>query len=269
LQAARERGWLLAWDSGGALTLLDFGGTEVGGIRLTPPVTAVACADDGSAIAAVAGQRLLFLGADLAVRWEQSPPGVSALAVEAFGQYLAVALTDGGLNIMDRRGQVVSSTKTPRPLRFLGFAAERPLLIGSADFGLVVCCDLRGRWFWRDGLVAHVGSLDVCGSGLAALACFSDGLVRYGPEGGKQPPLSVGFVRRASLSYDGGSLLTLGQGKEVRLRHRNGTVLGEWEADAEPIGLFLDALGRRAALAFADGRVRLLDTERRAGAVGP
>jgi hypothetical protein len=267
LTSARERGWLLAWDAGGAVTLLDGSGTEVGGLRLTPPLAAVACADDGSALAVLAGERLLLLGSDLAVRWERRLDGGTALAVEAFGQYLAVALSSGSLQVLDRRGQTISSTTTPRPLRFLGFAAEKPLLIGAADFGLVACFDLRGRWFWRDGLVARVGSLDVCGSGQAALACFSDGLVRYGPDGVKQPPLTIGFVRRAALSYDGASLLSLGQGKEVRLRQRNGTVLGEWEADAEPLGLVLDALGRRAALAFADGRVQLLDTERRAGIV--
>src|SRR5579884_3786380 len=88
---ARERGRLLTWDTAGALTLLDAGGAEAGGVRLTPPLTAVACADDGSAVAALSADRLLYLGADLAVRWERRLSGGTALAVEAFGQYLAVA----------------------------------------------------------------------------------------------------------------------------------------------------------------------------------
>jgi len=268
LLPARERGWLLAWDAAGALTVLDAGGVEVAGARLARPLTAVACAEDGSALAALAGERLLFLGPDLAVRWDRpSPPG-TALAMEAFGQYLAAADPAGALRIVDRRGHVVGSATTPRPLRFLAFAAERPLLLGAADFGLVACFDLRGRWGWRDGLVARVGSLAVGGDGRAALACYSDGLVRYSADGVKQPGGAAGFVRKAGLSFGGERVLTLGQGKDVRLRDRK-DVLAEWQPDAEPVGLALDALGRRAALAFADGRVQCLDAITPAGEVRP
>src|SRR5947208_2371740 len=137
LLSARERGWLVTWDGGGALTVLDVGGTEVAGVRLEAPLGAVACAEDGSAFAAVAGQRLLYLGADLKVRWEQRLGGPAALALEAFGQYVAVADSSGGLRILDRLGKPTATVPTPRPLRFLAFAVERPFLLGAADFGLV------------------------------------------------------------------------------------------------------------------------------------
>jgi hypothetical protein len=268
LLPARERGWLLAWDAAGALTVLDAAGADVVAARLPQPPTALACAEDGSAVAALAGPSLHFLGPDLAVRWDRRLPGGTAVAVEGLGQYVAAADQAGALLVLDRRGHPVGSATTPRPLRFLAFAAERPLLLGAADFGLVAGFDLRGRCLWRDGLVAHVGSLAVAGAGHAALACFSDGLVRYSPDGVRQAAGPALFVRRAALSYDGGLVLGLGQGREVRLRGRPGTTLAEWEADAEPVGLALDALGRRAALAVADGHVQCLDTGRPAGEVG-
>ena len=50
----------------------------------------------------------------------------------------------------------------------------------SADFGLTACYDSAGRCVWRDGLVAHAGSLAVSGDGsVLVLACFSEGLCYY------------------------------------------------------------------------------------------
>ena len=52
LALARERGWLLAWDENSWLYLLNLAGQRQAQVRMTTPVAAACCADDGSAIVA-------------------------------------------------------------------------------------------------------------------------------------------------------------------------------------------------------------------------
>jgi WD40 repeat protein len=259
VRAAREPGTLLVWDANELLVWLSPAGA-VSGRREAPwPLAAVDCADDGSAIAVVGtGGQIGSLGADFKPRWQRtvSANGL-AVAVSPFGDVIAVADTGGAVHFLDAGGRDIARASNPRPFQHLTFIAERPLLIGSADFGSVAALDLGGRRRWHDSPFAHCGSLAATGDGrLIALACFSDGVSLYNLRGeklngGPRP----GPCRMAALSYDGSTLLTAGLDGLVRLHDRAGQTRSDFRPDAAVTSLALDALGTTAFVGLADGNV--------------
>ena len=98
LALAREKGWVLAWDNQDWLYLLNQAGERQAQMHAPGKLVAAACADDGSAYVAVGARgEIWWLAPDLHSRWERSVPHpVTALALDPFGQYLAVA--DAGSN---------------------------------------------------------------------------------------------------------------------------------------------------------------------------
>jgi hypothetical protein len=259
LALARERGWLIAWDEHHWLSLLNLAGERQGLLQAPAPLTAVCCADDGSAFAtAGTSGQVWFLAPDLMPRWERTLPRPAlALALDPFANYLAAADDSGGLYVFDRLGRTMCQTACPRPLWFLAFVPERPVLVGSAEFGLVASFDLTGRCQWRDGLVAHVGSLATSGDGsLIALACFSEGLCAYSldlPQRRLIP--SAGPCRMAALTFDGRLALTAGLDNRIRLTGTNGQPHDEWNPEGIVVSLALGPLGDYAVVGLADGKM--------------
>src|SRR5262249_55056533 len=155
------------------------------------PPTALACADDGSALAAGGPEgQVWWLNAALQPSGASRVPArVTGLALTTDGEHLAVADGQGGLRVMDRRGRILWTVTTPRPLHHLAFVPEAGLLVGCAEHGLVCCFEQSGPQRWRDGLVSNVGSLAVSGSGAEiALACFSEGLLCYAIDRARPEP---------------------------------------------------------------------------------
>ena len=261
---AREKGWILAWDTANWLTLLNQKGERQAQVRAASPLAAACCSDDGSAWAAGSSQgEVWWLAPDLTTRWERSvsAPILSA-ALDSLGQYLAVADQSGQIAIFDRLGRTVVRLQSPRPLHHLTFTPTA--LVGSADYGLVASFDLAGQWLWRDGLVAHVGALAVSGDGnQVVLACFSEGLLRYDGQGKKQERLPVlEPCRLVSLSFDGRLLLAGGLTGRVLLLDASGDMRASHSLEHSPAGLALAALGDSAVLALTDGPVVRLGMDR-------
>src|SRR5260370_5852244 len=194
LTLAREKDWLLAWDQGHWLYLLNQAGQRQGQFHFPGTLAAACCADDGSAYAAAGNKgEIVWLAPDLMPRWQHTllQPALAA-AMDPFGQYLVVADTRGHLTLFNNQGQEKISLQTARPMHHLAFVPMAPVLVGSADYGLVACFGLDGSMRWRDGLVSHAGALSVSGDGSKILiACFSDGLQAYDLAGNKRDRLRV------------------------------------------------------------------------------
>jgi hypothetical protein len=257
LSLAREAGVTLAWDKTHWLYLVGPDGRAQAQRHFHPGLTAATCADDGSACAAASTTRqVMWLTPDLQTRWEKKLPyPLVAVALDPFGQYLAAADVRGHVHFFDRLGHAVSRTQSPRPLHHLTFVPAAPVLLGSADYGLVAAFDLTGKGLWRVGVVAHVGALAVTGGGdLILLACFSEGLQRYGPSGQALGRLAAAEAcRLASVSFDGGRLVVGGLGNQLRLLDRGGQLLGIHHLDKPAVGLALGALGKDLIVAGTDG----------------
>jgi hypothetical protein len=261
---ARESNQLLAWDEHHWLYLLSPRGERQAQARPVGALAAAAIADDGSALA-VAGTagEVSRLAPDLSPRWQRAlrRPAV-AVALDPFGRRLAVSDARGGLLLLDRDGRPLWEVQQPRPLHHLAFVPEAPFLLGAADFGLVVCLDAAtGRVVWRDGLAAHCGALATSGDGeVIVLACFSDGLRRYGRDGGPKGHVTTKEpCRLAALSFDGKLALVAGRANRLLLLDTGGKVHGIHLLERPAVAVALAALGDRAAVALADGGVLALD----------
>jgi hypothetical protein len=263
LVLACEKNWLLAWDDRDWIYLLNQGGKLQGQVHVAGRLVNACCAEDGSAYVAVGTQgEIWWLAPDLMTAWQQTiPQPTLAAALDSFGQYLAVADTRGNLYLFDRQGLRLNEIQSPRPLHHLNFVPAAPLLLGCSDYGLVACFDLSGRLVWRDGLVAHIGAMTVGGEGEPiVLACYSDGLHRYGSSGRKLSRLTAGEpCRLASISYDGRFILTAGLSSRVQVLDGEGVPVADYNLDKPPVAIALSALGQRAAVALADGTVLGLD----------
>lgn len=262
LVLAREGGRLLAWDDRQGLHLFDVAGQRLAQRQLPAGMVATCCAGDGQHFAALgAAGQVWMLDANLQPRWEQSVlPGGLAAALDSFGEHLAVADGQGGLHLFDGHGRRLWRVPCSRPLRHLAFAAEAAFVVGSANYGLVICCDSSGGCAWRDAPVAHTGSLSISGDGqVIVLANYSDGLCCYGVA--RPRPRVVGAARTIMLcdiSYDGKMFLTADRDNRVQLLTEAGTALATEALAGQPVALALAPLADWAAVACADGTMQAL-----------
>ena len=259
LALAREKGSILAWDRAGWLYLLDPRGRCEAQRQFTDGLKSACCSDDGSARAAVSTSgKAVWLGPDLATRWEQELPHPAlAAALDPFGQYLAVAGDHGSLTILDHQGKSVAAAESSRPLHHVTFVPAAPVVLGAADYGLVAAFDLVGKLIWRAGVVAHVGTLAVSGDGdQIILACFSEGLQRYNLAGERlervSAPASCGV---AAVSFDGKRILAGGLDGKLFVLDTTGQVLASQQLDKPAAALALGALAKDAVVALPDGRI--------------
>jgi hypothetical protein len=263
LALAREKGWVLAWDEQDWLYLFTAAGERQGQARAPGPLAAACAAEDGSHYAAVgkAGE-VWWLAPDLMPRWERSMPRPAvAVAMDSFGQCVAVCDAQGNVQVFDRSGQPVCQLQSARPLHHLAFVPSRPMIVGSADFGLAAGFDFQGRWLWREGLVAHVGSLAVSGTGSrVVLACFTEGLLSYALDGRKQGRIAVPEpCRLVALTYDARLVLAAGLSDRLRLLDPDGRVLHTHRLAKPAIALAVGPLGETAVVALAEGGLIGLD----------
>ncbi len=263
LALARERDWVLAWDVNSWLHLFDHAGNRQGQTRLSEPPVSAGFSDDGTAIVAAGNQgEVSWLAPDLMPRWRHSlaHPAL-AVAVDPFGQYLAVSDRAGNLSLFNRPGKIIAQLQTPRPLHHLAFVPSAAALVGCADLGLVICLDLAGKVRWRDGLFANAGALTVNGDGSKLLvSCFSEGLQIYDLEGQKKERLAVPEpCRLAALAFTGLFILTAGiNSQRLFLLDPTGQVLASQRLNQEVVSLALGPLGDGAVLALADGSLQQL-----------
>jgi hypothetical protein len=260
LVLAREKGWLAAWDNQRWLYLVNVAGQRQGQVNLAESLTVAAVADDGSALAA--GSKLgtiWWLEHDLSIRWQRKmTEPVLSLALDPFGQLLAVADAKDQVVIYDPQGEVSCRWQCPRALHHLAFVPAKPLLVGSADFGLVAGYDLAGQCLWRDGLVSHVGGLATSGDGaVIALACFTDGIQRYRLDGANLGKLKVHTpCRLLAGAFDCRRLVAGGLQQELVLLDAAGQVLGNHTLERPAAGLAMAPLGDEAYVALDDGRIQ-------------
>jgi hypothetical protein len=257
LALAREKNCFLTWDDKDWIYLLNHNGKLQGQVRVPGRLVAAVCADDGSAYAAVGTQgEIWWLAPDFMTVWEQTmPQRTVAAALDSFGQYLAVSDTRGNVYLFDRQGRRIGEIQSPRPLHHLALSPAVPHLLGCSDFGLVACFDLAGKCLWRDGLVAHIGSMAATGVGEPiVLACYTEGLHRYSLAGKKLPRLpSEDPSRLVSSAFDGRFSLIAGLSSRLQLINAEGAPMGHFSLDKPPVAIALGALADAAVAALPDG----------------
>ena len=222
LSLAREAGQILAWDEGSQLYLLSTQGETLSSTRLPGQITAGAISDDGSLIAVLSqgdGASFLLMDADFGVQVKRpAPTDSSFLSIDPHGRYVAIGNRLGAVNFINRFGRVAGRLETVQPLAHLCFVADRPLLIGSAAFGLLVGIKVHGsrstgrlepEIAWQDRLMSNVGRLCVSSDGGMILAsCFTHGIQRFDLKGAtraritwEEPSRTPSLIFRAEASW--------------------------------------------------------------------
>jgi hypothetical protein len=264
LAYAREKGWVLTWDGQDWLYLLNRNGERQSQLHAPGKLAAAACADDGSGYGAAGAKgEIWWLTPDLRVRWEQSVGHpVTAVAMDSLGHYLAVADSGGTISIFDCQGRSIAQSHSTRPLHHLTFMPSSPYLLGASDYGLVTCFDLKGNLRWRDGLVAHIGSLTVSGlkACIVVLACFTEGLQKYDGEGKNLGRQSMSEAcRLAALTFDASHLLVAGMSNRLLWLNGDHRILSTHSLEKSAVAIGLSPLGDRMVAALANGSLVGLD----------
>lgn len=269
---AREAGLILAWDEGDQLYLLDLKGQHRSVSRAPNHITAGAISDDGSLIALLGeGARLWLLGADLdLVAEKQGPAEACVVAIDPHGRYVAVGARSQAVQFFSRHGRPSGKFEPRQPLAFLQFVANRPILLGAAQQGLLAAYELSsgggsGRLdveeLWEERLLSNVGRLAASGDGGMILAsCFTHGVQRYDLRGHNEGAYHLGGTTAHAVPDFAGrvigvatlesELVILGSGGNVRWRSG---------LTRPAIALETDPLGRYVLFGHATGEIVRLD----------
>jgi hypothetical protein len=270
LSLAREAGRILAWDEGNQLYLVSILGETLSSSRLPQRIAAGAISDNGSLIAVLgdgAGARFLLMGEDLGVQVERPAPSESSfLSVDPHGRYVAIGSRLGAVSFVNRFGRLSGRLETVQPLAHLCFLADRPFLVASAAFGMLVGVKVHGsrstgrlapEILWQDRLMSNVGRLCVSGDGsMVLVSCFTHGIQRFDLQGRNEGSYHLGgTVSHAVLDFPGRSIAATTLEGELAVMNSAGNVRWRTQLPRPAIALEFDPLGRFLIRGHSTGEI--------------
>jgi len=263
---ARETGEVLAADEIGSLYRIDRRGEYSAVNRIREPIRHIAFSDDGEFAAALAGDTQVYrFDRQLQTVWRLDlPEACLQVAIDPYGQYIAVSLADGGNLVFDSRKRRVAGFATIRPLSHLVFLTTEPTLLGAAEHGLICCHSLTGECLWEEKLWSNVGRLAATGDGeLIYIAGFNHGVETFDGSGSPIGSYIVeGTVNRIATSYDPGRLIASTVEKHLYWLDADGELLWAAAAPEDVVQLACEPFGEWALCGFASGQVLCLDWSR-------
>ncbi|MEQ9411435.1 MAG: hypothetical protein RIK87_27215 [Fuerstiella sp.] len=179
MDLAAEARTLLAGTGSGHLMLLGPAGEQLARERGFDGLRHLAWSDVGNfAVVALENGRLICLDGRLSRKWEVDLTGeIVGLALSPFGSHIAVSTESAYVHLVTTDRKEVGKFNSTRPLEFLQFLYERPLVVGAAEFGHLCCHDLDGSEQWNERIMNNVGSMSVTGDGRRILlAAFNHGV---------------------------------------------------------------------------------------------
>lgn len=259
LALAAEAGLLLVRDANLSLSLISDAGTLQGQCRIADLVDADIAADGSGVVIAGTSGRVAWLGLDLRPRWElQLGVRVLSIAVDSFGQYLAVADNKGLVHFCDSSRKSLGQFSCPRPIQHLAFPSAAPYLACAADFGWAGLLDLmRGDWSWSDRPVTNCNRLAVGATGEPLLlACFSEGLRVYPASGATHGTVALPLsCEQVAVSFDGQVIIAAGASRELFLcTHRD--KVATLPMPHTPTALAMSARADLVYCGYGDGTVQ-------------
>lgn len=179
LSVARETGHTFAADDAGGLYRFDRSGHLRQVSRSFTGVELLSWSDVGdSGAVALADRQIVWFDDRFQPRWKRElPEDVTSVAMDGFGQYLAVAQSNHRTLIFRSDRSLAAEFETVRPLEFLHFSARRNELVGASGDGFLCKHSLEGRLIWKKDLINAVGDMASNGPAeLILLAAFNHGV---------------------------------------------------------------------------------------------
>lgn len=259
---ARESGETYLVDEVGHLYRLDRGGQLASINRVREPVMKLAWSDTGFLGAGVAGGvHLMVFDQTLKVLWEtDAPEEIVGIAVDPYGNYVAVAMADRNTIVMSRHRRKVAAFESVRPLSHLAFLADEPIIVGAAEHGLLAGYSLGGERLWTEKVLCGIGSLTVAGNGnRIVLAGFTHGVPIHDEVGDSLGSMMVegtAFLAAADITCDRMLISTLEQA--LYWVDADGDILWAGQTPEVADSLDVDPFGEFIQPAFAElGVLRL------------
>lgn len=261
-----ESGDIVTLDQQGVLYRTSALGQTLWRRALKAPASTVAVSLDGSTVVVpYTNDRLLVLDhrghTVRKVRVPEGTDGVIALALDLFGQRLAMWSRDGRGTLMDEHGRTLATVELEFALGLLCFVGGAPLWVGAASFGEVVMLDYAGRVRWTDRLKVNIGSIAVSGNdSIVLVAGFATGVHRYNSVGQHEGAyLLSGATHRVAVCWDGQQFVAATERRQLVLMTQQGHQLWTFQTDGDIVDVGIDALARRAFCSTAEGELVYVD----------
>ena len=263
LQLAREAGGVLAADETGGLYRLDRRGQFSAVTRVRDPIRAVAFSDDATAATAIVGSSALHrFDGNLQTKWQLDlPDECLTVAMDPFGQYVAVSLASGMNVVYDAQKRRVCQFESIRPLAHIQFLVTESAMIAAADHGLLCCVSLTGERFWQEKIWSNVGGLATAEDGeYIYVAAYAHGVQVFDADGDAVGSYVVdGTIKRVASSYEPYRIVVSTLERQLDLLDPDGEMLWTAPTPADVVGLACDPLGEFVVCGFDDGHVVGLD----------
>lgn len=259
LELARETGETVALDATGGLYVLDRHGRIVSLTRGFPDPAGLAWSDTGSGGAVLTGESTVsFLDRRLKVQWTiRLREMVIALALDPWGNYLAVTLANGQNVIFDRYQRRIGRFAVAHPLCFPRFLAGPARIVAAAEYGLLCCHRLDGTPVWKEKILSSMGDLSATGDGSAVYtAQHTYGIQIFDRDGeGRGSLLVEGTANRVSTSFLAKRLAVTTVERHLYWLDDEGELLWATELPDEVCRVHCDPLGAGFVCGFYSGRI--------------
>jgi hypothetical protein len=259
----RESLSIVAWDDAHHLYRIDFQGRPTAEHRLEEDIRTVAVSDTGEHTFVFApGPSLLILAQDGSQRARLAIPfEPTALAVDPFGDYIALASSDAQLVVMNRRGKTLGRTVAPQSYKHLAFVPASGQIVAAAEQGVVAGHNIKGNLLWKETMYSTIGGMAVDHAGqTVALAAFGYGITRFNADGKREGTYQIGrSPHLVAVDFDGSKLVASSVDGYVIALNYDGHMLGEKALAERAQSLAIDPLGRFVVLGFPSGEIRFFD----------
>ncbi len=257
---AEEARSLLVGTATGHLVLLNQSGEQLKRERGFDDIRCLVWSDTGKfGAVALANGWLVCFDDQLKKRWEVELTGeIRGLAITPFGSHIAVSSESSQTHIVTIDKKEVAKFDTPRPLDFLHFLHEKPLLIGAAEFGHLCCHQLDGHEEWNERIMNNVGNIAVSGCGKRILlAAFNHGIQVLSGRGQQKGSFMVdGIPNAVAASSTRKRLAATTLEDRIYWLNFEGELLWACDLSRDPAKcMCVDPMGERLFVATQSGRL--------------
>lgn len=205
---------------------------------------------------------LICFDSTLKRRWNVRFTGdIVGLAINAFGSHIAVCSQDGRVHIVTTDKKEVCRFDATRPLEYLHFLNDEPVLIGAAEFGHLCSHTLSGQEQWNERIANNVGGMAVtaCGKRIL-LAAFNHGVQLMTRNGKHKGAFMVdGIPGAVAVSANKQRIAVTTIESRVYWMNFSGDLLWACDLSADPpASIAVGPLGDRLFVATQSGRLLLL-----------
>lgn len=268
MDLGRESGEVLAADDSGGLYRISRRGELLKSSQSLRGIRVVAWSDTNAAGAVIVGDRkVLRLNGNLEAEWSVGlPEPALGVALAPYGRQTAISLANGGNLVLGEQSEQLSIFETARPLKWIQFLANKPVLIGAAEYGQVCAHRINGERLWSEKCFASLGEMCASADGETVLvAGFNQGIQSFDGDDGstRDSYLIEGTIGRVSCSFNANRIAAASLERQLYWLNSSGRLLWSTEVDDEIVRVICDPLGDWLLVGLRSGHILCLDWKRK------